>query len=335
MHWRDIEDGSWEGITVTLTEGDVPRRPAWSVDVVRPGRVRITAGDIARWWGRVERGWAGVELLRGEPMTHEDAVVRPITSDDVQSASAAPGTVAWWRHWSRWFMEEMVASGRSPLRPGLWWVAPVGCRDVQSLAVADARRRRATLPSRWDAARTFILRARGPQWSEPLFYEDWYRDDGSHALLPMRLPSREDSGRVKAWRKRAREGTLPPVLVHFIGALDMFALLDGHDRYAAALAEGVPVPWLHATAMTLSPVSLDERKQSAIVREVERLSGLERPPPTASLNALYAGAFDDRPWPSRMSYGRLLPGGARRWDEEVTRRLSALGLSEEGARFFE
>jgi hypothetical protein len=164
-----------------------------------------------------------------------------------------------------------------------------------------------------------------------LFYEDWYRDDGSHALLPMRLPSREDSGRVKAWRKRAREGTLPPVLVHFIAALDMFALLDGHDRYAAARAEGVPVPWLHVTAMTLSPVSLDEKKQAAIVREVERLSGLERPPPTASLNALYAGAFDDRPWPSRMCYGRLLTGGARKWDEEVSRRLGQLGLSEEGA----
>lgn len=335
MHWKDIDDGAWEGITVTLTADDVSRRPAWSVDVVRPGRVRVTAGDRARWWGRVEPRWAGVELLRGDAMTHDDAVVRAITSDDVRSVGAAPGTVAWWRHWSRWFVEAMAASGRSPLRPGLWWVAPVGCRDVPSRAVADARRPRAALPSRWDAARTVILRAGGPQWSEPLFFEDWYRDNGSHALLPMRLPSREDSGRVKAWRKRAREGTLPPVLVHFIGALDMFALLDGHDRYAAALAEGVPVPWLHATAMTLSPVGLDERKQAAIVREVERLSGLERPPPTTSINALYAGAFDDRPWPSRMSYGRLLAGGARKWDEEVARRLSTLGLSEEGARFFE
>ena len=47
-------------------------------------------------------------------------------------------------------------------------------------------------------------------------------------------------GRVKMWRKRAREGTLPPVLVYDVSALTMFALLDGHDRYAAARAEGVP-----------------------------------------------------------------------------------------------
>jgi hypothetical protein len=75
-------------------------------------------------------------------------------------------------------MDEMAASGRSPLRLGLWWVTPVGRRDAQALAVVDAKRPRATLPSRWDAARTFILRARGPQWSESLFREDWYRDDG-------------------------------------------------------------------------------------------------------------------------------------------------------------
>lgn len=55
MYWRDIEDGTWEGITVQLTAADVPRRPLWNTDVVRPGRVRITAGDRPRWWGRQAR----------------------------------------------------------------------------------------------------------------------------------------------------------------------------------------------------------------------------------------------------------------------------------------
>jgi hypothetical protein len=82
-------------------------------------------------------------------------------------------------------------------------------------------------------------------------------------------------------------------------------------------------------------VKLDPIKQDAIVREVERLSAVAPPVPTASINALYAGAFDDRPWPSRVCYGRLLAGGARQWDLEVTRRLAELGLSERGASLFE
>lgn len=113
MHWRDIDDDTWEGLTVTLTRDELPAHPRWNTDVVRPGRVRITAGDAARWWGRQARDLACVSLLRGAPMTHDDAVVRPITRDDLSAVTAPPGTIAWWRSWSLWFLDAMVASGRS------------------------------------------------------------------------------------------------------------------------------------------------------------------------------------------------------------------------------
>ncbi len=330
MYWKDVDDGSWEGISVTLTADDVPRRPAWNIDVVRPGRVRITAGETARWWGRVEPGWAGLVLLRGEPMTHEDSVVRAITTGDLQSVTARAGTVAWWRHWSRWFMEEMVASGRSPLRPGQWWVAPTHARDVASLTVVGERRARDAASSRWDAARPVIARAESDAWREDL-YQESARFNGADAVLPMRRASPPESSRVKMWRKRAREGTLPPVLVTDVAALTLFALLDGHDRYVAARAEGVPVPWLHVSALKFWPVSIDEKKRDALVAQAERMSAMTPAVPTASINEMYRMAFDDRPWPSRACYGRVLAGGARKWDEEVSRRLGQLGLSEEGA----
>jgi hypothetical protein len=204
MHWRDIDDDTWEGLTVTLTRDELPAHPRWNTDVVRPGRVRITAGDAARWWGRQARDLACVSLLRGAPMTHDDAVVRPITRDDLSAVTAPPGTIAWWRSWSLWFLDAMVASGRSPLRPGLWGIAPLDCRDLARQPVVDRVVRRATLPPRWDAARTRITHAHGPAWTEDLWDEDWYVN-GSGGLLPLRRPSPPDSGRVKSWRKRARE----------------------------------------------------------------------------------------------------------------------------------
>ena len=97
MHWRDIDDDTWEGLAVTLTRDDLPAHPRWTTDIVRPGRVRITAGHAARWWARQARDLAGVSLLRGAPMTHDDAVVRPITRDDLSAVTASPGTIAWWR----------------------------------------------------------------------------------------------------------------------------------------------------------------------------------------------------------------------------------------------
>lgn len=335
MHWNDLDEGTWEGITVRLTAADIARAPLWSIDLARPGGVRISAGDAVRWWGVQQYQLRGVGLLRGAPMSADDAVVRAITTEDLMAVDAAPGTVAWWRHWSRWFVREMVASGRSPLRPGLWWLTPVIARDVGSLTIADARQVRDGLASRWNPVRRNIEHAEGDLWTEDLLDENWGLN-GSYTLLPMRRASRPDNGRVKSWRKRAREGVLPPVLVHYVAALTSFALLDGHDRYAAARAEGVPVPWLDVTA-----VSFEERypptasQQAGWARQMEIVSNVSPPLPTAKINQLYQLAYDDRPRPVRACYGRVLAGGRRRWEEEVTQRLAALGLSSDASWFLE
>ena len=48
-----------------------------------------------------------------------------------------------------------------------------------------------------------------------------------------------EDGRLKYWRKRARQNQLPPVLVYELPALsDRWLILDGHLRLAAALTEG-------------------------------------------------------------------------------------------------
>jgi hypothetical protein len=63
---------------------------------------------------------------------------------------------------------------------------------------------------------------------------------GWHGVLPLRPLPTPDAPRVKTYRKHAREGTLAPVLLWWASFLDGWLLLDGHDRAAAALAEGMP-----------------------------------------------------------------------------------------------
>jgi hypothetical protein len=87
---------------------------------------------------------------------------------------------------------------------------------------------------------------------EPFWVEDWTAfgppwEEGTvlqGALVPLRAPSPEDDGRVKSWRKRARDGTLPPALVRYVDLLGKWLVLDGHDRLHAALLEGVAPPLL-------------------------------------------------------------------------------------------
>ncbi|MDX3235410.1 hypothetical protein PV392_06910 [Streptomyces sp. ME03-5709C] len=69
-------------------------------------------------------------------------------------------------------------------------------------------------------------------------------------ILPLRPMPGADDSRVKAYRKQAREGTLPPVLLWWVSGLDCHLILDGHARLAAAIAESVepPLLQLHRTA---------------------------------------------------------------------------------------
>ncbi|MEV0901709.1 ParB/Srx family N-terminal domain-containing protein [Actinoplanes sp. NPDC049802] len=65
---------------------------------------------------------------------------------------------------------------------------------------------------------------------------DWC--DGWNGVVPLRpLPSPDD-GRVKSYRKLARAGVLPPLLLWWASNLDGYLLVDGHSRLAAARAEG-------------------------------------------------------------------------------------------------
>jgi hypothetical protein len=61
-------------------------------------------------------------------------------------------------------------------------------------------------------------------------------------VFALRDASADDASRVKAWRKHARDGTLPPALLAWISALDGYVVLDGHDRLHAASLEAREAP---------------------------------------------------------------------------------------------
>ncbi|MGV8637293.1 hypothetical protein ACV35N_35130, partial [Pseudomonas aeruginosa] len=66
---------------------------------------------------------------------------------------------------------------------------------------------------------------------------DWWGRDND-ALIALRRVE-DDEGRVKWWRKKAREGELPPVLALRLNCLDACVILDGHCRLRAGLLENV------------------------------------------------------------------------------------------------
>jgi hypothetical protein len=112
---------------------------------------------------------------------------------------------------------------------------------------------------------------------------------------------------VKSWRKHARDGTLPPILLAWIAALDVYLVLDGHDRLRAAELEGTT-----PTVVALCPL----REDVLVWTEADRTRARE-----AAL-ARYAHVFASEPLLSdrtRLEANQRLTGA---WSDHPVRRTS-------------
>jgi hypothetical protein len=119
--------------------------------------------------------------------------------------------------WAQAFVSELATAAGGPLHTGRW------------------------ILTRHDAGNRFEHRRPSERWSllvgDHDGYTNWFTTPSAWDIVPLRAPSALDGARVKAYRKQARDGTLPPILLWWISGLCCHVLLDGHDRFAAALAE--------------------------------------------------------------------------------------------------
>jgi hypothetical protein len=217
LHWRDIDDrthpGKWDGLLLTVADR---ASGAFEVAMYPPMRcMRLSIADEPLLWAMVEAAHDGCAVLRAE-RRESLGVVPPIPFADIDGMGRH-GMHGWLRGWAKYFALRLRDSLRSPLHTGLWMMQPMyGAGGMIPSIYVDAMLN----PDR-------------------RLYVEWF--GGDSGPLPLRDLSNPDDGRVKAWRKKAREGTLPPVLLLYISGLAEYVLLDGHDRLLAAHLEGVAV----------------------------------------------------------------------------------------------
>lgn len=264
-----------------LLRATSPRKPWFRCEYARPGEdyaLQIVAGDVARLTFAIDDWWSSLTMVRMRSDRCE--VVPPIRADVARRAE-----------WLKHFAEALLASERSPLHSGSFWIVP-----------ASKRRRPSAphLPPLFDLRLTF---ERGRKIWEPHHFG---------AVWPLRDPSPPNAGRVKLWRKHAKNGTLPPLLLLSVTPLESYVLLDGHDRLLAALLEkkepaalvlaplrqgGAPVPAWQAHLEHQLSVAQTERFSPKTIEGFNR-----------QLIAAYGGETYEvrtRCWPLRAARAKL------------------------------
>jgi hypothetical protein len=275
MRRTDItgDDGVWTGVSVEVRS---PGRPGLCLFAAER-RLLLTQESRPVLLAEVDADHCGVEFRRTDAYR---SVVPPLRADTARNLAGRPD------RWAHRLLPYLLDTPGGPLHEGRWLLS----------------------------AESPLLRGKedsGP-WGEyldsllveghPDGYVDWFVHNGSWEILPLRPMPAADDSRVKAYRKQAREGTLPPVLLWWVSGLDCSLVLDGHARLAAAIAESVAPPMLQLIR-TAPEDEVAEGTERAVRGYEEEL-------------ALFAEL--------RAHHGALIPDGAALAGPPLARRLRDL-----------
>ncbi|WP_375743769.1 hypothetical protein NR800_00185 [Corallococcus interemptor] len=293
------------------------QRPAMHLDAAPGYRLRLRGMRQTLLWTRIDSYWDRAVFLRGTALFPQ--VLPPLSAPEVRAVEAASGTGPWWEAWAWRVARALVEAPLPVLHAGSWCLRP-----VRAIAAEQAERHPVS-PMEWGfgqpplpphslSAVTRFLTA----WKE-----DWWEslpEQRPGAVLALRVPSSPEDGRVKSWRKRARDGTLPPVLLLYVDILAKWLVLDGHDRLHAALLEGVEPPLLGLWPFVTPPRPASAVREAGALFSAEfQLRAGATPETVDRVNRMLVHSFTPDPR-GTVSRAWPIPGGRETWREEVTTR---------------
>lgn len=328
--WKDLKTdaGEWLGLALECRSGSSGSRPALRLEAGHNGRIRLVQQDpeqtapVTRFWATVLNDWYGVHWLRSDAAAAAPVPPSALDSAAIERLAALPSGQRL-AAWSRVFADAVAQGPASFLHAGLWVF--MGMRP-QAARWDFASQKLPRFGASWH-----IEKPRGNLCTEPVVFIDWFVGRTHEVLCLHDLPGPDD-GRVKWWRKKSREGTLPPVLLWYLGCLQCYVIVDGHSRLQAALLEDRPPEFLVAYPACEEAVAANPeaaRILDSLQAQINSGAGM-RPPQRKpldahTLNAVLVAAFDDRPILNERAQGWASRLPETQWLDEVRDRLTALG----------
>lgn len=296
------------------SEGAVdPAGRGFRIEAGSPRLIRCAVDGAARLWARPDRYLQGIWVLRS---AHEESprVLPPWRFDEARAHGAGSRLDAELHAaWAKATAKALFECPHPRLGPGTFRIT---------------RARTSTNASRWGGPRE------GSPSDPSEAYErtepEWISWEGGFGIThPLRTRPREDDGRVRAWRKAAREGWLPPLVFLWISGLNAYVLLDGHARLRAAELEGVEPEGLVVWRVVALPKE-DAGWRKEVVERYEYASrryAVWQPETAAFMNGQLVDAFAPSDLVARST--AVVRADLRRvFVDEVRARLRQLGLAD-------
>lgn len=320
LRWKDLEtvSNSWYGLAVEVTSSTerASRQPPCRLETGPNQRIQLMQGSTPLLWATLLDDYAGVHLLR----SHADAphAVPPdaLSSATIEQIRARPAPERL-SLWSRHFAQTLAHSPQTFMHPGLWLIAGVQPQNQGWQFTGEALSGKQMLA--WP-----LTGVREALNDSPVDFVDWWFRSGRD-VFSLRRKAPADDGRLKWWRKKAREGSLPPILLWYTTCMNAYVIADGHLRLQAALLEDRPPEFLVVSSAREIHWATDPVSQQHFMESLNRKMAHSRgqAPSVERMNALLMAAFDDRPVlePRTHAWARI-PSDAH-WVTQVEAHLRA------------
>lgn len=241
---------SWVALILDVAR---PIRPGLRMAVAGRGRLLLRQHDAVPLVAHVADDRVNVDY---EVTGQFRSPIPPIRADLARSFEPDAVGSSWNARWAHHFTTLLAQTAVGPLHTGRWAISP----DTPQLQATRWARDRA---QRW--ARLLLPAGHGSI--------DWFTSDAAQ-ILPLRPLAGPGDGRVKFYRKQARDKILPPVLLWWISGLHCYVILDGHDRLVAAITEDQEPPLLALS--TVSRQRTTQEIETAVTRYTVTVEAIQQ-----------------------------------------------------------
>ncbi|HFN0608975.1 TPA: ParB/Srx family N-terminal domain-containing protein [Klebsiella pneumoniae] len=328
--WKDLFDrnNNWQGLEPTLKSS---QRTDVAMEMLsgRYGRMALQVSGETLFWASMLKDHSGVWLVFNADHSACQTLLPAVTSEDIEGIKSK-GERAWTGEWCRYFSRQLMNAPVPLLSLRRWLIRPMEAKyslpklSGQRVPVNswrfDAPESSGNIGCSWTLYGEDFPDLVNP---DKVRLVDWW---WGGSLLLGRYPIQPDAGRLKWWRKKCREGALPPVLVWYIAGLGSFVILDGHYRLQAAIAEEIPLSFLVLSELQERDFATDQDHRARIVRALEQQ--LKNPKcKIDGVNQTLINLYDTR-YLYASTHSRATLGEGTRWTKELESYLQRYQLED-------
>ena len=299
-YWKDIYNHKeeWEALEIKFTNPVVPAIRLLSGNNMR---MKLVKDDQTLFWATISKDFWDISVIR----TFEETArsIGNISSHEIEKRKDLTPEEKY-KSWSRYFTEELIKNDNHFLYNSLWILKgyKTNTRSLQYSCIYIEEDNSAIIHTgEWD-------------WS----------------LLFSRQVDK-DSGRMKWWRKKARENSLPPVLAWFIPSIGDYWIIDGNYRLQAALLEKKSISVIAAYSGYYKNNIIDPEKQKSMIKSArEALKNKDKltPKSITGINNALLQAFDDRPVFTEQTFAKSKIKSDSEWIKEVCNYLKEINYPD-------